>query len=79
MADVEKLQNFKSRINDLCDASTLLTWKQLFSQFLALYQEEMLETFSGNQAALDAKRTGINNAAATLLNLLDLETSQVKK
>jgi len=79
MADVEKLQNFKSRINDLCDASTLLTWKQLFSQFLALYQEEMLETFSGNQAALDAKRTGINNAATTLLNLLDLETSQVKK
>ena len=79
MADVEKFQNFKLRINDLSDSSPLITWKALFTQFLALYQEEMLESFSGNQAALDAKRTGINNAATTLLNLLDLETSQVKK
>jgi hypothetical protein len=79
MADVEKLQNFKGRINDLCDASTLLTWKSLFTQFVEMYKEEMLESFVGTQGQLDTKRTNINNAATTLLNLLDLETSQVKK
>jgi hypothetical protein len=77
--DIEKLQNFKERVVNLCDASTLLTWKTLFTQFLALYSEEMLESFVGTQGQLDTKRTNINAARDTLLNLLDLETSQIKK
>jgi hypothetical protein len=77
--DVERLQNFRERISQLSDSTPLSSWKALFTQFLALYQEEMLESFVGSQGQLDTKRTNINNAASTLLNLLDLETSQVKK
>lgn len=77
--DVERLQNFKERVANLSDGSTLTTWKQLIQQSIELYKEEMLEAFVGTQGQLDTKRTNINAAANTLLNLLDLETSQVKK
>jgi hypothetical protein len=77
--DIEKLQNFKERIGQLSDSTPLSTWKSLFTQFLALYQEEMLESFVGTQGQLDTKRTNINSAASTLLNLLDLPTDRVLK
>jgi hypothetical protein len=78
--DMEDLANFRNRVMNLSDGSTVAEWKAIAQMFGDLYKKEVGESLDGGTSpTLTAERAAMDVDIASFVTELSERTSDVDK